>query len=170
MAPASCIFCQTPRSAVKLTNEDVLSTWIDDVLTSSVLGPGRSFERTVLTGDGNESQKSRPAHKLATIKVPAVCGPCNNGWMSGYDGRVKHWLKHAILGYNISLSIDQQLTVATWATMKTWCWNLAGARHRRSSPKMIATCCTTSVGHPHTYKCAWQLLSRTARQSVFVTM
>lgn len=27
-----------------------------------------------------------------------VCVTCNNGWMCGYDGQVKHLVKDAILG------------------------------------------------------------------------
>jgi hypothetical protein len=41
-----------------------------------------------------------------------------HGWMSTYDGTVKHWLGPMMLGNNATLSVDQQLTIATWATMK----------------------------------------------------
>jgi hypothetical protein len=60
---------------------------------------------------------------------------CNNGWMSDLETAVRP-LMPMIKGYNASLTTDQQITVATWASMKTadgrFCITVSGpdANHR----------------------------------------
>jgi hypothetical protein len=118
-----CIFCERARPLVAITKEHVISRWIDLVLTPEVLGPGRSFERTATGPDGITTSRSWPTEVIAVIEAPLVCGGsadgCNGGWMSGLDGQVKQLLEPMILGNPRTLSPDEQLTIATWAAMKS---------------------------------------------------
>lgn len=38
--------------------------------------------------------------------------------MSGHEGQIRSVLEPMILGYNASLTLDQQVNVATWTSMK----------------------------------------------------
>ena len=40
------------------------------------------------------------------------------GWMSGREGQIRSVLEPMIRGYNASLTPDQQISVATWTSMK----------------------------------------------------
>ena len=113
MDPVTFIFCQLPDPSGRLTIEDVIAKWVDEVLNSAVVGPDIFAERSVVGHQSIELSAHWEPHNLANIKVRAVCGHCNHGWMSGYDGTVKHWLAPMMLGNNATLSVDQQLTIAT---------------------------------------------------------
>ena len=43
----------------------------------------------------------------------------NGGWMSGLDGQVKDLLEPMMLGKPRTLTLEEQLTLATWAAMKS---------------------------------------------------
>jgi hypothetical protein len=118
-----CIFCERARPLVTITKEHVISRWVDLVLTPEVLGPDRSFERTATGPDGVTTSKMWPTEVIAAIEAPLVCGAsadgCNGGWMSGLDGQVRHLLEPMMLGNPRTLSPEEQLTIATWAAMKS---------------------------------------------------
>jgi hypothetical protein len=118
MAHATCLFCQQSGATVKITKEHVLPGWLDEVLTPAVVGPDMSIVRTMTGADGTTATETWEPRKVAGVEVRSVCATCNNGWMCGYDGTVRPWLEPMILGFNQTLTIDQQLTIATWATMK----------------------------------------------------
>jgi hypothetical protein len=77
--PAACIFCQLPDRAGRLTVEDVISKWVNQVLTSAVVGPEIFAERTVVGPHSVKPSAHWEPHNLANIKVRAVCGPCTDG-------------------------------------------------------------------------------------------
>lgn len=114
----NCIFCGASSAEVEMTKEDVISKWLDDVLTEEVVGASITAERTVVGPGAAEIFSRSRAYKLSLIKIAAVCRPCNNIWMGAYDGKVKHWLAPMILGNSASLSTEQQMVIATWATLK----------------------------------------------------
>lgn len=122
MPQHACIFCQRAKPLVTITKEHLFSRWVDDVLTSELLGPDRSFERTVAGPDGVATSKSWPVEIVAVIEAPVVCGSCedgcNEGWMSDLDGQVKHILKPMMLGEPRAITPTEQLTIAVWAAMK----------------------------------------------------
>jgi hypothetical protein len=62
-----------PRGLLSRSREDVLSKWINKVLTREITGDDRWFERTLIAADGVRSQAKGPAQSLAGIKVPVVC-------------------------------------------------------------------------------------------------
>jgi hypothetical protein len=123
MPQQACIFCERPKPLVTITKEHLFSRWVDDVLTPEMLGTDRSYERTTAGPDGSARTKTWPTEVIAAIEAPVVCGNspngCNGGWMSGLDGQVKHLLRPMMLGQPRTLAPVQQLTIATWAAMKS---------------------------------------------------
>ena len=118
VANTACIFCGTTGAAVKITKEHTFSDWINDVLTPADLGPDITCERSISQGPGAGTVTSWPVAQVASHKVRAVCQPCNGGWMSGHEGQIRSVLEPMIRGYNASLTPDQQISVATWTSMK----------------------------------------------------
>lgn len=123
MPQQTCIFCERAKPLVTITKEHVFSRWVDRVLTPELLGPDRSFERAAAGPDGVATSKTWPTEVIATIEAPVVCGgtadDCNSGWMGGLDGQVRHLLEPVMLGEPRSLSAEEQLTIASWAAMKS---------------------------------------------------
>jgi hypothetical protein len=123
MPQQACIFCERAKPLVTITKEHLFSRWIDGILTPELLGPDRSFERTAAGPDGVATSKTWPTEVIAAIEAPVVCGGsadgCNGGWMGGLDGQVRHLLEPMMLGKPRILSPEEQLTIATWAAMKT---------------------------------------------------
>ena len=118
-----CIFCERGRPLVTITKEHLFSRWVDRILTPELLGPDRSFERTTAGPDGVATSKTWPAEVIAAIEAAAVCGAspdgCNGLWMSALGGQVKHLLEPMTLGKPKTLTPAEQLTIATWAAMKS---------------------------------------------------
>jgi hypothetical protein len=118
-----CIFCERAEPFVRITKEHLFSRWVDDILTPELLGPDRTYERTVVGPDGSAATRTWPTEVIAAIEAAVVCGSrsdgCNGGWMSGLDGQVKHLLEPMMLGKPRTLNPSEQLTIATWAAMKS---------------------------------------------------
>ena len=123
MPQQACIFCERAKPLVTITKEHLFSRWVDQVLTPEMLGPDRSFERITAGPDGVTISKTWPTEVIAAIEAPVVCGSsadgCNGGWMCGLDGQVRHLLEPMMLGKPRTLSPAEQLTIATWAAMKS---------------------------------------------------
>lgn len=123
MPQQTCIFCERAKPLVTITKKHLFSRWVDRVLTPELLGPDRSFERTATGPDGVATSKTWPTEVIATIEAPVVCGgtadDCNSGWMSRLDGQVRHFLEPMMLGEARSLSAEEQMTIATWAAIKS---------------------------------------------------
>jgi hypothetical protein len=96
MPQRACIFCERAKPLATITKEHLFSRWVDNILTSELLGPDRSFERSTTDADGVSTSKTWPTEVIAAIEAAVVCGGsaagCNGGWMSGLDGQVKHLL------------------------------------------------------------------------------
>jgi len=92
------------KPLVSITKEHLFSRWVDDVLTPELLGPDRTFERTMANPSGGSQTKTWPTEVVAAIEAPVVCRGCNGGWMCGLDGQVKHLLQPTILGQPRTLS------------------------------------------------------------------
>jgi hypothetical protein len=123
MPQHACIFCERARPLVKITKEHLFSRWVDDILTPDLLGPDRTYERTMADPGGVSATRTWPAEVIAAIEAAVVFGSredgCNDGWMSGLDGQVKHLLAPMMLGKPRTLTPGEQLTIATWAAMKS---------------------------------------------------
>jgi hypothetical protein len=61
------------------------------------------------------TQERKRQGQAATLKVRVVCETCNNGWLSRLEERTKPLLTHLIKGHAISLGVQEQLQLATWA-------------------------------------------------------
>jgi hypothetical protein len=70
VSSVSCIFCLASASTTKITKEDVLSTWIDDVLTTAVTG-GTAVVRT----DRGGADWSEVPEQLAGVLARRDQGP-----------------------------------------------------------------------------------------------
>jgi hypothetical protein len=116
---ASCIFCGATGANVKITREHTFSDWINEVLPPEIVGPDISCERSILHGPQAGTVNTWPAKEVAGHKLRAVCRTCNSGWMSDLEAAVRPLIEPMIEGYNASLTTGQQITVATWAAMKT---------------------------------------------------
>jgi hypothetical protein len=123
MPQQACIFCERAKPLVTITKEHLFSRWVDQVLTPELLGPDRSFERIMTGPDGVTISKTWPTEVIAAVEAPVVCGSsadgCNGGWMCDLDGQVRHLLEPTMLGKPRTLSPEEQLTIATWAAMKS---------------------------------------------------
>jgi len=123
MPQQACIFCERAKPLVTITKEHLFSRWVDRILTPELLGPDRSFERTTAGPDGLAMSKTWPTEVIAAIEATVVCGSsadgCNGGWMGDLDGQVRHLIEPMMLGKPRTLSPEEQVTIATWAVMKS---------------------------------------------------
>lgn len=115
---AVCVFCGATGATVKISKEHTFSNWINQVLSPAVVGPGLSIERSVHHGPQAGTSNVWPVTKVASHEVRAVCKPCNEGWMSSLEVHVRPLIEPMILGHDALLAPDQQITVATWASLK----------------------------------------------------
>jgi hypothetical protein len=114
-----CLFCGATGASVKITREHTFSNWINKVLTADIIGPDISYERSIMHGPQAGAVKTWPATEAAGHTLKAVCATCNSGWMCGLEDAVRPLIEPMIKGYPASLTTGQQITIATWATMKT---------------------------------------------------
>lgn len=77
------------------------------------------MDNTVCIFCGSTGDSSWPATQVASHKLRAVCESCNGGWMSDLEGSVRPLIEPTIQGYSASFTPDQQITIATWATLKS---------------------------------------------------
>jgi hypothetical protein len=94
----TCVFCESGQP----TREHALPAWISAEL------PGSGLFRFDQAG---KQWLSKDAGKI----VKAVCGDCNNGWMSDLEGQAKPVLAPAIRGEQLVFSVADQLIVGRWA-------------------------------------------------------
>ncbi len=96
-----CIFC----GGGSLTKEHAWPQWIlndhgDDAITIHSHG---ELVRTL-------------AGPNAAIEFKRVCGPCNTGWMSKLEDKVKPIMKPLILGQRSRLGATEQRILSAWLT------------------------------------------------------
>lgn len=131
MPQQACIFRRRARPLVMITKEHLFSRWADKVLTAELLGPDRSFERTVSGPGGAVDSRTWPTEVIAAIEARVVCGQspdgCNEGWICDLDGEVRSLIEPIMLGGPRILSPGEQQVIATWAAMKSmvleYVWN-----------------------------------------------
>ena len=56
---------------------------------------------------------------LWSLKIRAVCAPCNNGWMNRLETAARPHLTRMMLGLPTPLNADEQRAVAHWLAVKT---------------------------------------------------
>ena len=98
-----------------MTREDVIPLWIANQL-HEMAGQQDSVEwRSNYAAGGIVERKRDFATSLPTVVVKAVCTSCNSGWMANLEGKVKPLLECMIRGETVSLSMNDQLDLATWS-------------------------------------------------------
>lgn len=83
MPRQACIFCERAQPLVTITKEHLFSRWVDQILTSELIGLDRSFERTTARPDGVVTSEIWPAEVVAVIEAPVVCGSSADGCNGG---------------------------------------------------------------------------------------
>lgn len=66
----------------------------------------------------DQGSHRRHSGRMFTARVKAVCEPCNSGWMSALEGRVKPYLLPMIKGEIVEIPPEAQESLAVW-TLKT---------------------------------------------------
>jgi hypothetical protein len=108
-----CIFCE---SEGPLTREDVIPRWVADILNDMEPGDPEPEWRLHYTAGGLVERDRQHPTGDPTVIVRTVCERCNNGWMSELEERVKPIMEPMIRGQRVTLDVEQQLDVATWAS------------------------------------------------------
>lgn len=117
----SCIFCGETRD---ITNEHFFSDWYGKEIRKKSGATFRSSRvaaysnPATITSDARFVSKGSGAPVSRRFRV--VCGRCNNGWMGSLETKAKPIFKAIIDGEVNSLTRPQQISLATWATMKAF--------------------------------------------------
>ena len=109
-----CVFCR--NNTAKLTLEDILPMWY--LKRRQGLG---LFTHVSWSGTGFAHRHESPLK----VGVKTVCGPCNNGWMSGIQSEASKFLEKMIDGQPTTLNSDGQRAVAAWLMMTAITWQFA---------------------------------------------
>ena len=114
-----CVFC----GAADLTLEHALPSWIP--------------KRLGLTGPVTVRQGGAPVaqRQVLEVKIRAVCGSCNKGWMADLEGRVSQLIGNSMRDgpTRFGLGPADQKVVATWAVKTALMLELATAYLRGPS-------------------------------------
>ena len=113
-----CIFCGRTGASIKITREHTFSDWINEVLTVTVVGSDITYERSIQPGVSSRNREHVACKGGCRPYRPGVCKDCNTGWMKLWEDAVAPLIEPMIKGQPVHLTVDQQLTVATWAAMK----------------------------------------------------
>jgi hypothetical protein len=87
-------------------------------LPAAVVRLDITHERSIQHGHQAGTINTWPAKVVADHTIRAVCTDCNSGWMRRSESAVAPLITSMIKGQPAELTVDQQLTVATWAAMK----------------------------------------------------
>jgi hypothetical protein len=112
----SCIFCQRQADS----KEHLFPQWLDREFPQPA---GTLLPVTHRVGD---RVSQRPNTRIAHMEVRCVCKACNSGWMSTIEARLKPFLLQMIKGERVSLTMNDQLDVSLWATLKAMVAEMAG--------------------------------------------
>jgi hypothetical protein len=117
--PGKCIFC----GGGNLTKEHFWPDWVGTVLGISntvnrvedlwTRSPGQPVPKLI-----NRQERPGPTHKKK--KIRKVCSTCNNGWMSEIENELTTVLGPLIVDREVTLSPEDQHTLAIWTTLKTF--------------------------------------------------
>jgi hypothetical protein len=97
------------------TKEHIWSEWMHPNLPSES-DAREEFLKTFAQRNSAVSHE-RPG-PVITKKIRAVCGDCNNGWMSRLETAVKPIILPMIRGDACTLDTEAQALLARWITMK----------------------------------------------------
>jgi hypothetical protein len=170
----TCMFCPDKASS----REHVWPKWLLERFQGS--GVARTyFER----GEKMIGEWANPE-----IKVKCVCIVCNNGWMSGIEGRTKPIIE-AILDDRLNqLDVTEQSMLAIWAVKTTMVSEALGPKHRgwifsetereqmrtaHAVPPRTSVWIAKCVGHAGIYSAVkdhWTSSNHSGARAIAVTM
>lgn len=111
---AACVFCGKVR---RLTEEHVLGKWLKELFVNAGIPTNDAYSKLGAV-DLTNDQRSEIQYSTVMFEqtVAAVCGPCNNGWMSELEGKVQRFLGPMIFsGQRTRLTRHDQRHLAAWA-------------------------------------------------------
>lgn len=110
-----CIFCGEPG---KISKEHIFGLWLKELFPRGE----HTTHKSVYTAWLNESGSHTPAEKrgrhqghVGSKSLKVVCQPCNDGWLSQLETRVRPTLTPLITGERRNLIGNEQALLATWA-------------------------------------------------------
>jgi hypothetical protein len=108
-----CIFCNSSG----VTHEHMWADWLKEYIPRT-----EDRHRTGATIIGIQEDEDREeiltrAGDLHSRRIKCVCGPCNNGWMSGLQTDAKPILVPTLIGEKIELHRRSQTILSAWITM-----------------------------------------------------
>jgi hypothetical protein len=106
-----CVFCGAEGG---LTNEDVLPLWLLRALDDASVTGTVVYRQSRGRPDDAPAVHSRRGKSLKT-KARAVCGTCNNSWMSQIEQSVSANLPEFVKGRRAVLSHEEQTPLARWS-------------------------------------------------------
>jgi hypothetical protein len=109
----NCVFCGGVAPAVKITKEHVIPAWLLEVI-KSFQDVGPDWDVTIESG-GLAVRDTRFTARRPDVTVRDVCKPCNEGWMSALEVKMKALITDLVLGERVSLSQAQQVDLALWS-------------------------------------------------------
>lgn len=113
--PGTCIFC----GGGGLSKEHVWASWLHELIGKAQNLHFLRRDRIRSPGVVEMVEDRQYQGSLTNRKRRCVCTTCNNGWMSGIEDRAKAAMAPAILGQPTTLSINDQISIGTWLTLKT---------------------------------------------------
>jgi hypothetical protein len=109
-----CLFCSNPANS----KEDLFPRWIlASVITRELLSRRIGDAETQLTEDQE-------------VRIPCVCIPCNNGWMSRLETKCKPIIGNLLEDISIPLDPDYQKFLAVWALKGAMILDAEGSKPR----------------------------------------
>jgi hypothetical protein len=108
-----CAFCGI---FTEMDGEHQFDNWMRNYIPRTK----KFHERIIVTIDesGTEKIVERIKGDPANRKIPCVCRPCNNGWMSKATSGSKPTVKGLIKGDNFRISSDEQKKLRHWIAIK----------------------------------------------------
>jgi len=110
----TCIFCSNPANS----KEDMFPRWIlERVKTREPLSRRIGDTRPVVT----EEQE---------VRIPCVCGACNNGWMSRLERKCKPIIGSLLEDLSLALDAQHRKFLSEWALKTAMVCDACGGRAR----------------------------------------
>jgi hypothetical protein len=108
-----CLFC---GGSGPLSREHAIPLWVASVLDDMEPGSVPPEWYTQYNAGGIVERDRQYPVGLPGVIVRSVCEPCNNGWMARMEGQIRPIVEPMIRGRVTSLSVEDQINIATWAS------------------------------------------------------
>jgi hypothetical protein len=135
MPRRTCLFC----GGRPLTNEHALAQWLAGPLGVDGVPVEHEYLLRPESGGGQPQRRVWVSSKGLDIKVKAVCGVCNNGWMNKLETGVRPFLTQLIQGRGlVSLGHARRALLVRWLLKTIAMHQLAEPEELRKVPPDLA--------------------------------